>query len=407
MRFAEPSTSPEDDLCAVVRRIRSAKRIVVVCGAGVSTAASIPDFRGSNGLFARGSVKDLFHVKSLTSPHLLSEHHALLSNLNRLAGEAQPTAFHLFLRDMDREGRLLRVYTQNIDGLEERAGLKTGIPSPKRLVLYGEEHPQGEAIGSMMERDLRGTGPRGEREGRADLLLVAGTSLSIPGVKRMVKEMAKSLASRSVAGRSGRGEREPLVRVVYVNAEPPAKPAEWEGVFDVWARGDVQDLAALVGDTSFAPTLPKIPKTPRRKKTDALPTPNSGTARKRKTDADDDTPTKRPLLLTPASTPRKSRSSSLPSPSPVCISPSPPPRPVFVAQESQPVFTTEVGGQPVKADSRKKVPKQRTDAIRKRKHPPSPSPEMTPTKPKEPVPYVACLSPRFDKLALERCTVPR
>ncbi|BEJ12818.1 hypothetical protein CspHIS471_0212780 [Cutaneotrichosporon sp. HIS471] len=111
-RFAEPSSNPDDpDLATVVRRIRSAKRIVVVCGAGVSTAASIPDFRSSTGLFARGCVKDLFHIKSLTSPHLLPSHHALLSNLNRLADQAEPTAFHLFLRDMDREGRPQDRYT--------------------------------------------------------------------------------------------------------------------------------------------------------------------------------------------------------------------------------------------------------------------------------------------------------
>ncbi|CAK9782825.1 DHS-like NAD/FAD-binding domain-containing protein [Cutaneotrichosporon oleaginosum] len=450
IRFAEPSTDPDDpDLCTVVRRIRGAKRVVVVCGAGVSTAAQIPDFRSAHGLFARGArnVKDLFHVKSLTSPALLPDHHALLSTLSRLAGEAQPTAFHAFMRDIDREGRLLRVYTQNIDGLEERAGLKTGIPPPPRsrrrtadasrsssqphsqrpsrshsqslqpsqpasaaqspsasasgasspatresspvrciplhgllsslhctqcaasvpsaahalhgapipcprcdematirsalserqrrvgtlrasVVLYGEEHPQGEAIGSVMERDLRGTGPRGEREGRADLLVVAGTSLSIPGVKRIVKEMAKSLASRPEA--SVRDGREPPVRVVYVNAEPPAKPAEWDGVFDVWVHGDVQDFAALVADASFAPPLPK---TPRRKKASGLSTPNTAsTTRKRKADDSDVTPTKkRPTFPpTPASTPRiESSSSSLPPASP-SLPPSPPPKPEFL-----------------------------------------------------------------------------
>lgn len=38
-------------------------------GAGVSTAASIPDFRSASGLFSGskgGTVKDLFHVKSLS-----------------------------------------------------------------------------------------------------------------------------------------------------------------------------------------------------------------------------------------------------------------------------------------------------------------------------------------------------
>ncbi|BEI89918.1 uncharacterized protein CcaverHIS019_0212800 [Cutaneotrichosporon cavernicola] len=255
-RFAEPSSNPDDpDLATVVRRIRSAKRIVVVCGAG------------------------------------------------------------------------------------------------------------GEAIGTVMERDLRGTGPRGEREGRADLLLVAGTSLSIPGVKRMVKEMAKSL-SRSAQP----------VKAVYVNAEPPSKPTEWDGVFDVWAQGDVQDLAALVEDTSFAPPLPK---TPRRKKDNGLPTPSTG-SRKRKAE-DDDTPTKRTMLLTPASTPQKSRSSSLPSPSPLA-SPSPPPRPVFVAEEPKPTCVAKVQA----AKGSRKVT-QKKDTRKRRKHSPSPSlspePEVTPTKP--------------------------
>lgn len=68
-RFAEPADGDGPDLATVVRRIRGAKRIVVVCGAGVSTAARIPDFRSAHGLFAgsRGhGVKDLFHVKSLS-----------------------------------------------------------------------------------------------------------------------------------------------------------------------------------------------------------------------------------------------------------------------------------------------------------------------------------------------------
>lgn len=362
---------------------------------------------------------------------------------------------------MDDQGRLLRCYTQNIDGLEARAGLETGIPPPRRsasrkpkrqtdsltadsqppsrdesgattpassalgddgppshppaprciplhgllstlhctlcrasvpitkhlplpgepiacpdcdfhstlrsalserarkvgtlrasVVLYGEEHPEGDLIGSVMERDLRGTGRRGEREGRADLLLVAGTSLSIPGVKRIVKEMAKSLATRSEA--SVRDGREPPIRAVFINAEAPAKPAEWEGVFDVWAQGDVQVLAQLVGDESFAPPLP--PKTPRRKAKDAkdakegakasaskaaamYPTPessSSGTPRKRKAARDDETPTKKRgfVPLTPEPTPPRrdagdaGDSSRLPSPSPqprFSRTPSPPP----------------------------------------------------------------------------------
>jgi NAD-dependent histone deacetylase SIR2 len=253
------------------------------------------------------------------------------------------------------------------------------------VVLYGEEHPQGEAIGTVMERDLRGTGPRGEREGRADLLIVAGTSLSIPGVKRIVKEMAKSLATRTEA--SVRDGREPPVRAVYVNAEPPAKPGEWDGVFDVWAQGDVQDLVALVADSSYAPPLPKTPR--RTKKVAGLPTPSTtgvgSTSRKRKAGDDpDDTPTKKrgSLPLTPASTPpRKGQrgSSSLPSASPHrSASPSPPPRPAFTESTQRSKAEKDA---PIKKEE---TPKRRKDEAKPRKRAKFAPEDGTPTKAQRP-----------------------
>lgn len=193
------------------------------------------------------------------------------------------------------------------------------------VVLYGEEHPEGDLIGAVVERDLRGTGRRGEREGKADLLLVAGTSLAIPGVKRIVKEMAKSLSLRTDA--SVRDGKAAPIRTVFVNSEPPAKTAEWDGVFDVWARGDVQEFAALVADDSFAPALPTPKKTPRRTPQRVKDTPTKVKAedtglglltpgdtptkpRKRKVDVEEGTPTKKRkpgLPLTPRPTPPRPR----------------------------------------------------------------------------------------------------
>jgi NAD-dependent SIR2 family protein deacetylase len=51
----------------------------------------------------------------------------MISELKTLADAAQPTVFHRLLKRLDDEGRLLRVYTQNIDNLEERAGLSFGL----------------------------------------------------------------------------------------------------------------------------------------------------------------------------------------------------------------------------------------------------------------------------------------
>jgi NAD-dependent SIR2 family protein deacetylase len=261
----------------------------------------------------------------------------------------------------------LRCYTQNIDGLEGRAGLEIGLPtkpaSPRKavshtprciplhgqlstlhcslcatsvpladhlplpphtlpcptcdfsssirsalsersrktgylrasVVLYGEEHPQGELIGSAVERDLKGSGKKGEKEGKVDLLLVAGTSLSIPGVKRIVKEMARALQSRGN-----------LPRVIMVNREMP-KGKEWEGVFDTFIAGDIQDFAALCSDPNFTQVAPTPSATPKKRKistprkvatSNPYPTPSPTPTRKRPRNIETEseapiTPTKR------------------------------------------------------------------------------------------------------------------
>ncbi|ODN78881.1 hypothetical protein L202_04416 [Cryptococcus amylolentus CBS 6039] len=347
--FATPTTDAEDTLRQVVSRIRNSKKVVVVSvGAGVSTGAAIPDFRSASGLFnskTKGghSVQDLFHVRCLGSPALLERHHELITSLASLATSASPTPFHSYLSTIAAEDRLLRCYTQNIDGLEDKAGLSVGIPSGKRkspkrasapeaaepehkviplhgllssvhctlckisspladhlplpptplpcpacalgesiraalnersrpsgllrasVVLYGEDHPEGEAIGKVVAKDLK----------TVDCLVVCGTSLSVPGVKRVVKEMAKSAKSRG--GAKGRGE----IRTVFVNDEPPSKGAEWEGLFDVWVQSDVQTfVTSYLANPAYISTVTK--GSPRKtsakvspKKTPAKKTPST------------------------------------------------------------------------------------------------------------------------------------
>ena len=52
----------------------------------------------------------------------------MIANLSNLSAAAQPTPFHRLLRALDDRGKLLRVYTQNIDALELKAGLTFGVP---------------------------------------------------------------------------------------------------------------------------------------------------------------------------------------------------------------------------------------------------------------------------------------
>jgi NAD-dependent SIR2 family protein deacetylase len=70
-------TSAADGLRDVIYQLQAAKRIVVICGAGISTSVGIPDFRSSGGLFSsngngkgKGKAQDLFHIRSLTVSHL-------------------------------------------------------------------------------------------------------------------------------------------------------------------------------------------------------------------------------------------------------------------------------------------------------------------------------------------------
>lgn len=308
----------------------------------------------------------------------------MISHLATLSESAKPTPFHTMLQDLDSRGQLLRVYTQNIDALEERAGLSFGIPtfpprtrkrkvatpptldgspatlarsssselspapSPPRqlltpprnarssdltspsptpspsaqlprcvplhgtlrslycpschhtlplctpqhletlgsgnslacpqcteldgtrrlvgkrtrgvarlrpgVVLYNEPHREGEAerVGECVRRDLIGlgsgqlsrAGSTRKKRGGDDLLIVAGTSLRIPGAKRIVREFAKALHPNPPAESSSYAiSGESTVKTVYLNLEFPVPAREWDGVFDVWVQGDVQSFA--------------------------------------------------------------------------------------------------------------------------------------------------------------------
>lgn len=91
------------------------------------------------------------------------------------------------------------------------------------IVLYDEQHPLGDDIGDLQTYDL---------SRNPDLLLIMGTSLKVHGLKRVVKEFAKSVHSRKDG------------LVVFVNATPPSK--EWEGIIDVHVHGQTDVWAEKV-----------------------------------------------------------------------------------------------------------------------------------------------------------------
>jgi NAD-dependent deacetylase len=108
-------------LPAAAAILRQARRLVVLTGAGISTASGIPDFRSTkSGLWERHNP---FEVASLSAFRYHPERFfAWVRPLTREILQAQPNPAHLALARLEAAGRLKTLITQNIDSLHQRAG---------------------------------------------------------------------------------------------------------------------------------------------------------------------------------------------------------------------------------------------------------------------------------------------
>ncbi|QRV93107.1 NAD-dependent histone deacetylase SIR2 [Ceratobasidium sp. AG-Ba] len=268
---AKPSaaeSSSRKTLGALALAVAKAKRIVVVTGAGISCSSGIPDFRSSDGLYnlvksrypeAVLKGRDLFDAALFRDPTSSAVFYTFMAELKTQIDSAHPAPVHDFLATLDAKGKLLRSYTQNIDGLEERAGLHTGECNPagggpaghrpKNVQLHGDIHrvrctlcsasmactsehidqfrtgtppdcpeciARSDARTARSARALKcGTlrpaivlydepHPLGDQIGavqtsdlgkRPDLLIVMGTSLKVHGLRKLVKSFAKAVHS--------------------------------------------------------------------------------------------------------------------------------------------------------------------------------------------------------------------
>ncbi|HEX8699383.1 MAG TPA: NAD-dependent protein deacetylase [Myxococcaceae bacterium] len=115
---APPSPSAPD-LGALVELLRG-RRIAVLTGAGCSTESGIPDYRGP-GTRARAR-NPIQHMEFLNRPEVRARYWARsLIGWPRFS-VAQPNAAHHALADMERNGNVLGLITQNVDRLHHAAG---------------------------------------------------------------------------------------------------------------------------------------------------------------------------------------------------------------------------------------------------------------------------------------------
>ena len=183
--------------------IDKGKRIVFFGGAGVSTESGIPDFRSVDGLY---NQKYAYPPETILSDTFFYTHTEEFFEFYRdkmIFPDARPNAAHRKLFELEQAGKLRGIVTQNIDGLHRMAGNKlvyelhgtvyentclecgkkydldfmmrsTGVPRcacggvvKPDVVLYGESLDKYTIMGACREIS------------RADVLIVAGTSLTV------------------------------------------------------------------------------------------------------------------------------------------------------------------------------------------------------------------------------------
>ena len=127
MYFYEQVIILDDKIIKLKEMIAASDNIVFFGGAGVSTESGIADFRSVDGLYNQKydypPEEILSHSFFMSKPYdYYRFHHDKL-----LIGDAKPNAAHLKLAQLEAEGKLKAVITQNIDGLHQAAGSKNVI----------------------------------------------------------------------------------------------------------------------------------------------------------------------------------------------------------------------------------------------------------------------------------------
>ncbi len=210
------------DLDAVVEQARAlvadAESIAVLTGAGISTDSGIPDFRGKDGVWTKNpEAEKKSHISVWVSD---AEHRK--ERWARLAEGAiwakkEPNDGHRALLELERQGKLHTLVTQNVDGLHQAAGsaedlvvevhgttrrvkcLDCGDGAPMEVALdrvrAGDEDPACKTCGGILKSATISFGQALEAEPlmraekaaqECDLLLAIGTTLGVFPVANMV-----------------------------------------------------------------------------------------------------------------------------------------------------------------------------------------------------------------------------
>ncbi|KHE67558.1 NAD-dependent protein deacylase [Halobacillus sp. BBL2006] len=102
--------------------LKNAENVVVLTGAGVSTASGIPDFRSSEGLWSEDDSREYYMSTDyfFHNPNDFWKKYKAIFRL-KLLKNYRPNAVHQFIKELENNERGVTVITQNVDGLHHLA----------------------------------------------------------------------------------------------------------------------------------------------------------------------------------------------------------------------------------------------------------------------------------------------
>lgn len=202
----------EPEILMLEKYIENASLITFFGGAGVSTESGIPDYRSKDGRYTKMEELEEDPRKILNRRFILN-HPEEFFNRRRDEGEPPvPNMAHRVLAEMETNGKDIRVLTQNVDGLHQAAGHRYVLELHGNGRTWFCMECEREYLPEEIERDKKniprcyvdngivrpnvtyfGENPKvhvfekaKEVLSKSDLLIIAGTSLTVYPVKNLI-----------------------------------------------------------------------------------------------------------------------------------------------------------------------------------------------------------------------------
>jgi NAD-dependent deacetylase len=130
----DPQTPSDKAIDSLFELVSTSQRIVAFTGAGISTESGIPDYRGPGGVWEQRNPPTIGDF--MNNPETRQAYWERRKTSYPELRDKKPNAGHLALAELEWQGYLLGIITQNIDGLHQKAG-----NSADRVIeLHGTAH---------------------------------------------------------------------------------------------------------------------------------------------------------------------------------------------------------------------------------------------------------------------------